>query len=75
MKCRNAKWDEDIEVFKMMEFLAYNALKAGDSSNIPVTLYHQAAEHIAAFKGPEDEGKPREQVEMKYQSVSSCTHH
>ena len=39
-KQRNAKWDEDIEVLKMMEFLADNALKAGNGGNFPVTWYH-----------------------------------
>ena len=74
-KWRNAKWDKDVEVLKMMEFLADNASKAGDGSNFPATWYHQAAQHIAAFKGPDGEEKTGEQVETKYQSVSSFTHH
>ena len=74
-KWRNAKWDEDIEVLKMMEFLADNALKAGNGGNFPVTWYHQTVQHIAAFKGPDGEAKTGEQVEMKYRSVSLSTHH
>ena len=62
--CRNSKWDEDVEVFKMMEFLVNNASKAGDGGNFPATRYHQAAQHIAAL-GPNDEAKTGEHVEMK----------
>ena len=36
-KQRNAKWDKDVEVLKMMEFLADNASKAGDGGNFPAT--------------------------------------
>ena len=50
-RCKNAKWDEDVEVFQMMEFLATNTSKVGDGGNFPATWYNQAADHIAAFKG------------------------
>ena len=65
-KQRNVKWDEDVEVLKMMEFLADNASKAGNGGNFPATWYYQAAQHISAFKGPDGEAKTGEQVEMKY---------
>ena len=66
---KNARWDEDIEVFEMMEFLARNASKAGDGGNFPATWYTQAAEHIAAFRSPDGNMKMGNQVETKYKFV------
>ena len=66
---KNARWDKDIEVFKMMEFLARNASKAGDGGNFPATWYTQAAEHIAAFRSPDGNTKTGDQVETKYKFV------
>ena len=66
---KNARWDEDIEVFEMMEFLARNASKAGDGGNFPATWYTQAAEHIAAFQSPDGNTKMGDQVETKYKFV------
>ena len=68
-RCKNARWDEDIEVFEMMEFLAHNASKAGDGGNFPATWYTQAAEHIAAFRSPDGNTKTGNQVKTKYKFV------
>ena len=66
---KNAKWDEDVEVFQIMEFLATNISKAGDGGNFPATWYNQAADHIAAFKDPDGMTKTGDQVETKYKFV------
>ena len=68
-RCNDAKWDEDVKVFQMMEFLATNTSKAGDGGNFPATWYNQAADHIAAFKGPDGMRKTGDQVETKYKFV------
>ena len=68
-RCKNARWDEDIEVFEMMEFLACNASKTGNGSNFPTTWYSQAAEHIAAFQSPDGNMKTGDQVKTKYKFV------
>ena len=65
-RCKNARWDKDIEVFEMMEFLVHNALKAGDGGNFPATWYNQAADHITAFQSPDGNMKMGDQVETKY---------
>ena len=67
---KNVKWDEDVEVFQMMEFLATNASKAGDGGNFPATWYNQATDHIATFKGPDGTTKTGDQVKTKYKLVS-----
>ena len=66
---KNGRWDEDIEVFEMMEFLPHNASKAGDGGNFPATWYSQAADHIAAFQSPDGNMKTGDQAETKYQFV------
>ena len=68
-RCKNPKWDEYVKVFQMMEFLATNALKVGDGGNFPATWYILAADHIAAFKGPDGMTKTGDQVETKYKIV------
>ena len=60
------EWDEDVEVFQMMEFLATNTSKAGDGGNFPATWYNQAADHIAAFKGPDGTTKTGDQVQREH---------
>lgn len=73
-KRKNAKWDEDVEVFQMMEYLKGTASKAGEGGNFPDTFYHQAAQHILPFKPPNTDPKTSTQVEGKYQAVCFHTH-
>ena len=68
-KRKNARWDEDVEVFEMMEYLASNASKAGDGGNFPATWYNQAADHIAAIQSPHGTPKTGDQVKTKYKFV------
>ena len=68
-KRKNAKWDEEVEVFQLMEFLAQHASVAGDGGNFPASLYNEAASHIAQYQGSGGNAKTGDQVETKYKLV------
>ena len=74
-KCKNTKWDEEIEVFQMMEYLRQHASAAGDGGNFTASIYNEAASHIAQYRGSGGNVKTGDQVETKYKSVWSSNNH
>lgn len=73
-KRKNAKWDEDVEVFEMMEFLKGIASKAGEGGLFPEAQYNQAAAHIQQHKPKGTDAKTGAQVENKYTTVCSLAY-
>lgn len=72
-KSKNAKWDEEVEVFQLMEYLKGNASKA-TGGLFTDTVYNQAAEHIIPWKPVGTDNKTGAQVDTKYNRVCSLVH-
>lgn len=74
-KRKNAKWDEEIEVFQMMEYFVQHESSAERSTgNFKAQVYNGAAAHIAQYRPAGTEPKTADQVENKYRSVRPSDH-